>query len=269
MKCITSLVKLFMLLVTLEQIGFGAAIELTGTLRDFLYSGTPIGTYGGYLGQGNPDFESVIANDTGIVKSTLGSDGKPVYASSGTTSTTHGAFFFDMWFRDTPGYNASTTFTLTANETSPGSGVYQYTNGSFFPLDGELFGNQGSGHNYSFTFELPTTFTYKPGQSFSFTGDDDVWIFINNQLVIDLGGVHGAQSASVNLDSLNLTEGKQYSFNLFFVERHTSQSNLFFQTSIELQPSVSPVPEPSFLFMLTVLMSGIFYWNRKEKRTAT
>ena len=86
--------------------------------------------------------------------------------------------------------------------------------------------------NYHFTLELHTSFTYQPGQTFHCTADDDMWVYINNQLVVDLGGVHSAVSGSVALDTLSLTPGNTYDFDLYFAERRKVSSNFQIQTSI-------------------------------------
>ncbi|MGB7569296.1 MAG: fibro-slime domain-containing protein [Chitinivibrionales bacterium] len=86
--------------------------------------------------------------------------------------------------------------------------------------------------NFSFTMEMHRKFTYKPGQTFNFSGDDDVWAFINNQLVIDLGGVHKIMSASVNLDNLGLTFGQEYWFDFFYCERNVCESDILITTNM-------------------------------------
>jgi fibro-slime domain-containing protein len=198
----------------------GCGPNLTGVLRDFLDS--------------HPDFGDAVADDRGLVQERLGADRKPVYAPTSDTVTTSGAANFNQWYRDTPGVNQSTPFTLPFQERE--AGVWTYDNQQFFPLDGQLLGNEFQDHNYLFTFELHTEFAYRGGEVFTFAGDDDLWIFINGQLAIDLGGVHGTQTDQIDLDDeaaeLGLVPGSSYALDLFQAERHPTGSTFRVDTSL-------------------------------------
>jgi len=176
----------------------------------------------------------------------------PSKTGSNTTSEA-----FAQWFRDVPGVNVSKPLTLTLVR-QPDSNVYTFDDredsyfaglGGFFPINGELFGNSaGNDRNFHFTFEMKTAFIYDANQdmNFKFTGDDDVWVYIDDKLVIDIGGVHGASSQTIDLNRLNwLVDGQQYDLTFFFAERHRTQSNFRIETTLQLRtvqlPPVSAI----------------------------
>ena len=113
-------------------------------------------------------------------------------------------------------------------------------------------GSDNKRHNFGFTMKVHATFEYIPGQYFDFLGDDDVWVFINNKLVVDIGGQHAQVSGAVDLDTLGLTPGETYPFHIFYAERHTSSSNFRMHTSIDLKTEASimlknPTNDPSVI----------------------
>jgi fibro-slime domain-containing protein len=185
----------------------------------------------------HPDFEvfSGSVPTTGLVEDMLDSDLKPVHAAAGATSQTTGPTNFYQWYHDVDGINYSFAREIVLSEVEPG--VFRYENTAFFPLGtSEGWGSESKDKNYGFTTEVHMIFQYAPGQVFDFDGDDDLWLFVEGKLVLDLGGLHPPAQGSVNLDDfadeLNLEAGGLYHMDIFHAERHSTGSRFVIETSI-------------------------------------
>lgn len=208
----------------------------------------------------HPDFEMAFPGDEPrlhLVEPQLGADGKPVFldgvgcprdnqrqreCNTGfhpTEPVITSRASFDQWYRTIDGTNFAFEREIELMEMSPAAGIYQYSSNAFFPLtDKEGFGPTppGQGRNFLFTTEIHLLFSYQRGQVFSFRGDDDLWIFINEKLALDLGGMHGEREATIDFDAqaaeLGIVPAGSYSMDVFHAERHTSASNFSMQTNI-------------------------------------
>ncbi len=203
----------------------GCGTTILGITRDFKRGDQP---------GGHPDFETFSGvPETGVLEQMLGADLKPVYVDVPHISTTTKANF-DQWYRTVDAVNQPYFISLWL---APNGNIATFESSAFFPLDGQGWGNQDYPHNYHFTTEVHTEFKYNGGETFSFTGDDDLWVFINRKLVIDLGGVHVAENGAVMLDAvagqLGLATGNIYPLDLFHAERHYRYSNFRVDSDLE------------------------------------
>ena len=218
-----------------------------------------------------PGVNGPTGPSVGMVQTALDTEGKPVYTGlTGLGVHVESQATFAEWYRTTSGVNHPTAAKMTLWKTAAGGYVNRYgANGEqwqpgvdgnplFFPVDQDPFtpaaeltaaqvpafydptlpydvdakGNQRL-HNFSFTSEVRYWFKYEAGTTYEldFVGDDDVWVFINKKLAVDLGGLHPPSAGSVTLTAAtaaklgNLAIGNVYEIAVFQTERQTDASS--------------------------------------------
>lgn len=128
----------------------------------------------------------------------------------------------------------------------------------FDPISGKYFGNNGNKYlevvdpnqtdithyynstNYNLTLEGHAQFIFYEDDNlfFNFTGDDDVYLYINGIRVLDMGGAHAISKCGISLNNVKelcgLKDGQVYDFDFYYMERHGTAANFGFETNIKI-----------------------------------
>ena len=136
---------------------------------------------------------------------------------------------FDYWYKDS---DMSITIATTLPLNKQADGAYQYTSKSFWPLkgkgyqaaDAETLYGRAEEREGLFTSEFQSYFKYQGGEVFTFSGDDDVWVYFNGKLAMELAGIHGDWRKSITLTAeeakkYDMYPGGIYPMKMFHAER--------------------------------------------------
>ncbi len=199
--------------------GWSHVKTLKGTVRDFSNS--------------HDDFDMSCGGYTvmpGGLQSTLPCSGKPQLATSAASACLSTQANFDQWFSDVSGVNYSfpSEYVFAGGTATAGYATFKNLPVNDLGFGNDVDGTAGDGLNYLYTAEFHGWLQYNGGsrEELWVTADDDAWVYINDKLAVDLGGLHGPKTASVNLMTLGLTAGRRYRIDVFYAERGAVMAQL-------------------------------------------
>ena len=204
----------------------------------------------------HPDFGYGGNPKNNMLAESLDADGKPVLLNdvSAWNGIVQCKASFDMWYRTNDLFNKEVKlwFKFIKNDNIWNfnySGVSYYENRgnkmepidincsgrTYCPLRYSGFSNK-TGNNDNFTTEIHAFFRYTPDAKFTLNSDDDGWLFVNNKLFLDYGGLHGADSerndAIASDETKNLTDENNNALEVKYNNKFEMYENGIYPVSI-------------------------------------
>jgi fibro-slime domain-containing protein len=221
---------------------FPEAQTLNGVVRDFRSRSE----FAGHVDFGIPSAEPRRSIAIG---QRLDGDGKPAIdsASGGPAfqRVIAGSTSFAEWFRDVPTTNLSMPMTLLLSRVAsyghtPANPRWVYNTVGYNPIVLEGFGYNdlsfppsAPGWNLGLTAELECSFVYRQdkAQWLYVSSTDDLWVYVDGKMIVDIGGRSQPTARSVNLNtvapSLGLVDRQRYTIKFFLANRSLMQRSQF------------------------------------------
>ena len=188
---------------------------------------------------------SATLNDNGTAK-TIGSLETFIHPANKKDGTITSIFTNSFWPMDDASGRTDPLFRTYDNTTSDyfyqgfaskdgNKGEWENESTTFPLSDDDVNHNSYFGMHYAVTFEL--TSDYVGPLEYYFFGDDDMWVFLDDQLVCDIGGVHSSVGEYVDLwDYIQKGDAGTHTLSFFYTERGASGSTCYMNFTL---PSVS------------------------------
>jgi fibro-slime domain-containing protein len=153
----------------------------------------------------------------------------------------------DKWFDSVAvsggAANAKVSFQIAVGQDSVG--FYRMGGKNFFPLDSlrinplfydQILGSDSIRHNFAFCFVVRGMIQPGPGYQLEAKADDDTWIYVDSQLVVDMGGQHASVADTIHYGSLRVPLPSVVPIDIYHCERHTNEAVFSIRTNTPIYP---------------------------------
>ncbi|MBD5585771.1 MAG: fibro-slime domain-containing protein [Clostridia bacterium] len=137
---------------------------------------------------------------------------------------------------------------LTGDNYVDSKGNGKASSGTWAPSDDGIDHNNFFGMHFAVKFS--TEEDYVASLGYYFFGDDDMWVFLDGELICDIGGVHSSAGSYTDLrDYIEEGDTGEHMLSFYYTERGASGSTCWMQ--FNLPHNVTALTDDSFMFLKT------------------